>query len=146
MSRMVRAEYLIPQLLQVEYDAYTQKVEAGQRESLAEYDPNVEGSYSRMIDRLSAAGFALNEDGDVVFARPDGQPVRGERGRLGVDEGFLGLLFNIQPIPTKQAAAYRVFFNEKRRLEDIIRIFNERVDPEELDVSLRTGVVETTDD
>ena len=146
MSRMVRAEYLIPQLLQMEYDAYTQKVEAGQRESLAEYDPNVEGSYSRMIDRLSAAGFALNEDGDVVFARPDGQPVRGERGRLGVDEGFLGLLFNIQTIPTKEAAMLRVFFNEKRRLEDIIRIFNERVDPEDLDVSLRTGVVETTDD
>ena len=146
MSRMVRGEYLIPQLLQLEYDSYTQKVEAGQRESLGYYDPEAEGSYGRMIDRLAAAGFALNEEGDVVFARPDGVPVRGERGRLGVDEGFLGLLFNIQTVPTPQAAALRHFFNEKRRLEDVIRILTEKVDPEDLDVSLRTGVVETTDD
>tara|TARA_R100001015_G_C4635214_1_gene204056 strand:- start:8820 stop:14786 length:5967 start_codon:yes stop_codon:yes gene_type:complete len=146
MSRMVRGQYLIPQLLQMEYDSYTQKVEAGKRESLGYYDPDAPGSYKTMIDRITAAGFVLNDDGDIMFASPDGVPVRGERGRLGVDEGFLGLLFNIQTIPTPQAAALRLFFNEKRRLEDVINILSARVDPEDLDVSLRTGVVETTDD
>jgi hypothetical protein len=146
MSRMVRSEYLIPQLLQLEYDGYISKVEAGKRESLSKYDPDEKDSYDAMMKRITAAGFALNENGDVVFANPDGKPVRGERGRLGVDEGFLGLLLNIQTIPTPEAAALRHFFNEKRRLERVFNVLSSRPDAEELDVSLRTGVVETTDD
>ena len=104
LNRFGRAGMLIPELLEADMQYYKSMVDNERRGPLAQ-----EGRLN--LDQLHASGFQIDpETGDIDFAITPapwagaGDPVMGDRGRVGVDEGWKAILFGVQQIPTEDAA------------------------------------------
>ena len=89
---------------------------AGRRESIyQEDDPNV-------LRKLQALGFMKDPaTGEVTFAQAAGEPVMGERPRVGVEEGILTWMLSVQEIPTEQHAYLMHHMRQRQYLLSILK-------------------------
>jgi hypothetical protein len=119
--------------LRADMTHYQGLVESGRREPLFS---DVEEEERLTTNELNAAGFRVDpETGDVAW-RDDAQgvPVRGARGRPGIEEGWLSIVFSPQKIYTQEYAVLMEHYRYRQRLRDALsEQFNVDYDKEVLE-------------
>ena len=134
LSRFGRADMIIPQLLDADMAYYRKLVDEGKRDKLFEFEKG-----DKLYQKLNASALRMDpETGDVDFqVTPEGREIRGEQGRVGVDEGWLAILLGVQQIPTKDRAILMHYYRQQNALDRATKEVQKKFNDKELDLTGR---------
>ena len=134
LSRFGRADMIIPQLLDADMAYYRKLVDEGKRDKLFEFEKG-----DKLYQKLDASALRMDpETGDVDFqVTPEGREIRGEQGRVGVDEGWLAILLGVQQIPTKDRAILMHYYRQQNALDRATKEVRKKFNDKELDLTGR---------
>jgi hypothetical protein len=137
LNRFGRAGMIIPQLLDADLKYYKHLVASGKRGKLVEGKRLWEGA--EFDQAMNALGFQIDpETGDIDFQQgPEGEPIRGARPRIGVDEGWKSILFGVQQMPTEDAAILMHYYRTQRALQGAVGELEAKTRDRPLDISDR---------
>jgi len=137
LNRFGRAGMIIPQLLDADLKYYKHLVRIEKRGKLV--DDKRLGEGEDFDKAMNALGFQIDpETGDIDFQQgPEGEPIRGARPRIGVDEGWKSILFGVQQMPTEDAAILMHYYRTQRALQGAVGELEAKTRDRPLDISDR---------